>query len=241
MLPFMAGSLQSYTVVVVSDEDFKAHVDGTNVSSLWSPTFTIRTSERSTNEGVVNLEIPIDVEEVVFTEFGSFVYFRKTTRIAKLAPPLLLPLLRLADYYNFESLSRAVLNALETCYSSLTNEMPALQVSKTMHFLGLENGGRHGSEIHCLQFRFCGEVGDVPRAIGRQDLWQGHWLWCPSPFLGLGFRYLEIGRYPLGLTSKVNVDLHKFWNVVFSNMCSSGTADLGLSEGQIFLMARSRA
>jgi hypothetical protein len=87
--------------------------------------------------GVVNLEIPIDVQQVVVAESLFFLYLRNSARVTKLAPTLSLALLRLSDYYGFEELSQAVVDALGKCYSSLTGEL-ALQVLKMIHPRGLE-------------------------------------------------------------------------------------------------------
>jgi BTB/POZ domain len=127
--------------------------------------FTSGMSE-SKASGVVNLEIPIDVEDVVLMEFLYFVYLRNDGRIAMLAPALLFPLLRLADYYGFEELSQAIMDALGKCYSSLTGEL-ALQVLKTIHPLGLDKAQVEDMALTYIACNFS-EVGKL--TVFREQL-----------------------------------------------------------------------
>jgi ICP0-binding domain of Ubiquitin-specific protease 7/BTB/POZ domain len=127
--------------------------------------FTNGMSE-STAGCVVNLEIPIDVQQVVVHEFIRFVYLRNSTRLAKLAPALRLALLRLADYYGFEELSQAVVDSLGKCYSSLTGEL-ALQVLRTIHPLGLDEAQVEDMALTYIACNFS-EVGKL--AVFREQL-----------------------------------------------------------------------
>jgi hypothetical protein len=127
--------------------------------------FTSGMSE-SKATGVVNLEIPIDVEQVVLMEFIDFVYLRNNGRIANLARTLLLPLLSLADYYGFEELCQAIMDALGKCYSSLTGEL-ALQVLKTIHPLELDKAQVEDMALTYIACNFS-EVGKL--TVFREQL-----------------------------------------------------------------------
>ena len=116
---------------------FTVHKNVMGLIPYFKSALTFRLS-RNNGIDVATLELPIDVDKVVFQEFLLFAYLRDEDRLSRLPLGLLLPLLQIADYYEFEHLLRSVVKALEKQYCCLTGEL-AIQLLSTIEPLRFEN------------------------------------------------------------------------------------------------------
>ena len=137
---------------------FTVHKNVMSVIPYFKSAFTVGMRE-STNMDVVKLELPMEVDKFVFREFLFYVYLREDTRIAMLPLGVLLPLLKLADYYGFEELLQSIGKSLERQYYSLTGEM-ALQLLSTIQLLQFEKKPLEEMVLKYIAFNFR-EVGKL--------------------------------------------------------------------------------
>jgi len=78
---------------------FTVHKNVIGLIPYFKSALAFRLSEnRSNGIDVATLELPIDVDKVVFQEFLLFAYLRDEDRLSRLPLGILLPLLQMADY-----------------------------------------------------------------------------------------------------------------------------------------------
>src|SRR5262249_53399617 len=105
-----------------------------NTIPYFKSVFTIGMSETANT----TLQIPIEIDELVFREFLRFVYLRDRARLITLSPSILLPLLELSDYYGFEELIQCIVDAFRNRYAFLSGEI-ALELLSTIHPFEFQN------------------------------------------------------------------------------------------------------
>jgi ICP0-binding domain of Ubiquitin-specific protease 7 len=116
----------------------RVHKSMLSLIPYFKATFTNGMYESVNGRDPIHLKVGIDVEEHILREFLAFLYIRDCRRLGELSPASLISLLPLSDYYGFEELTQAVVNALGKLYAYFTGDL-ALQVLTTIHPLQFAN------------------------------------------------------------------------------------------------------